>query len=112
MESGEISVFAYGTLLDPEIQLKVFGHVLEGDTDALQGFILRQNSVAGKYPDIVADSGSDSKVTGMCYSISPEELKLADAYETELYFRKWVTLYSGNQAWVYLAANKKIHNEI
>lgn len=112
MDSDSIPLFAYGTLLDPKVQLRVFGHELWGESDELQGYVLRQNSVAGCYPDIVPNSDSECEVSGRCFYITPYELELADAYETELYFRKWVTLNSGKRAWVYLAANNGINNEI
>jgi hypothetical protein len=50
----------------------------------------------------------------MRLELQPEELLLADTYETDLYTREWVTLDSGTQAWVYMGAgnNPKISNEI
>lgn len=107
-------VFAYGTLLDNHIQLEVFGRLLTGVPDQLYGFVLRQRAVAATYPDIFPSPGSDSRVSGMRLELQPEELLLADTYETDLYTREWVTLDSGTEAWVYMGAgnNPKISNEI
>jgi hypothetical protein len=50
----------------------------------------------------------------MRLELQPEELLLADTYETDLYTRERVTLDSGTEAWVYMGAgnNPKISNEI
>lgn len=104
MIAGPTNLFAYGTLLDAAIQLEVFGRMLTGVPDQLQGYELHQNAVEGIYPDIESSSDNRAVVSGYRFIIQPYELTLADAYETELYIRKWVTLNSGVEAWVYIGA--------
>ena len=104
MMENPTTLFAYGTLLDKAIQLEIFGKILTGVPDQLSGYVLHQNAVAGSYPDIAISSDARAIVSGRRFRIQPKELTLADEYETELYMRKWVTLCSGVQAWVYMGA--------
>lgn len=107
-------LFSYGTLQQEAVQLATFGRLLGGDPDALLGYA--QFMVAIEDPQVVATSGKshhpivrytgdgESRVAGMVFDISPQELAQADAYEVAAYKRVLAPLQSGRQAWVYVDA--------
>jgi len=110
--SGAESLFVYGTLQLPEVQLDTFGRLLSGEADVLPGFRLEWVAIDD---DRVAQlSGSDShpilrrtddprdRVFGRVLSLTPEELDAADEYEVSLYRRVSVLLARGIRAWVYV----------
>ena len=104
-------LFSYGTLQKTETQLKLFGRVLNGGNDTLEGYktanILIEDEV------FLAEEGSQQltavasigdKIDGMVFAITSEELVMTDRYEPENYERVAVKLCSGKQAWLYSAA--------
>lgn len=109
-----VSLFSYGTLRQPNVQLATFGRLLEGRPDRLAGFAL--SSVTIMDPDVVATSGIEihtiaratgdpaDLIPGLVLSITPAELEAADGYETDAYTRIEVQLESGVEAFVYVAA--------
>ena len=109
-----VRLFSYGTLQLQGVQIATFGRELAGEPDALPGFV--RDMVEIKDPDVVATSGethhpivrpsANAKdfVSGTVFAISPAELEAADRYEVDDYTRVAVTLRSGKQAWVYVAA--------
>ena len=97
-------LFAYGTLLEAPVQLAVFGKVLESVPDRLPGYIKIEYAVADRYPTLVECQTVNCGVSGARFGLNSEEWVLADAYETESYYRKQFTLDSGIRAWVYLAS--------
>jgi len=93
-------LFVYGTLKDPVVQKTVFGRIVEGIPDSLDGY--RKTEIAmsdGVFPIIIRESGS--AVDGLILEVTREELALIDRYETDAYRRVRVTLKSGQEAWVY-----------
>jgi gamma-glutamylcyclotransferase (GGCT)/AIG2-like uncharacterized protein YtfP len=98
-------LFVYGTLKDPYIQKKVFGKVVPGVSDSLEGYAFSEIKIVDEtYPILVKKTGS--VIEGLVISVTQEELKLIDAYETKAYQRKKVVLKSGRGAWVYLKPKK------
>ena len=107
-------LFSYGTLQQAEVQQATFGRLLQGRTDVLPKF--RQTLVKIEDPAVVVTSGkthhplvqytgrADDGVPGTVFSITPEELRHADAYEVSAYRRQSVRLHSGQNAWVYVDA--------
>jgi hypothetical protein len=107
-------LFSYGTLHDEAVQVSTFGRRLRGHADELVGF--EQSSVRIEDPEFVAASGksdhaivrfngrNESRVSGMAFEVSDEELAKADRYEPAGYKRISTTLASGKEAWVYAAA--------
>lgn len=96
------SLFAYGTLMNPLIQQRVFGRTAPGKADRLAEY--RKDLIhlgSGVYPIIRPETGG--VVEGMIIQITPEELKLIDRYEGSAYRRVRVTLISGREAWVFAA---------
>jgi gamma-glutamylcyclotransferase (GGCT)/AIG2-like uncharacterized protein YtfP len=105
-------LFSYGTLQNEELQLEIFGRVLNGKKDSLKGYKL--SSVEVKDPSFLSKNdekyhqnailsiGSDF-IKGTVFEISKEELLLSDRYEPDYYKRIEVTLQTGKVAWMYVA---------
>jgi len=86
---ASVSLCSYGTLQQPNVQLVTFGRLLEGRPDALPGFALAPLAITD--PEVVAISGSAAHtiacrtgdpadlIPGIVFSITPAELKAADA---------------------------------
>ena len=96
------SLFAYGTLLDIDVQLSVFNRRLDGRPDGLSGFRMTAIVQDGQHYPNIARSGVD-RVGGQVFEVTPHELRLADAYEGAPYERVRVLLESAHTAWVYIA---------
>ena len=92
-------LFVYGTLHEPEVQLRLIGRLLESRPDCLEGYEVNM-SLLPPYP--VAMLKESSEIQGHVLQISPEELAAFDIYETDAYTRIRVRLTSGAEAWVYI----------
>jgi hypothetical protein len=107
-------LFSYGTLQQPDVQRATFGRLLEGTGDALVGFeqtLLRIEDEAvlaasglTHHPIVRFNGDAASRVPGMVFEVTEEELQRADRYEVAAYRRVAVTLASGTQAWAYVDA--------
>jgi hypothetical protein len=107
-------LFSYGTLQQESVQLSTFGRRLQGWPDEIIGF--EQSVKRVEDPAFVAASGkadhaivrhtgrSDSRVSGMVFEVTDDELIRSDQYEPDGYRRVIATLASGGQAWVYADA--------
>jgi hypothetical protein len=114
-EKTSVSLFSYGTLQQPGVQLATFGRLLEGRPDALLGFALEP--VAITHAVVVALSGASvhtiarrtgnpaDRIPGVVFGITPAELDAADAYEVSA-VRIEVALASGAKAFVYVSADE------
>jgi len=110
---GEILLFTYGTLQQPEVQLDTFGRVIDGEPDVLSGYTIdyvdiddpRVVEVSGRrnHPILRATGSALDKVVGRALALTQDELDAADEYEVDHYHRERVTLDSGRSAWVYIA---------
>ncbi len=108
------SLFSYGTLQQPEVQVHTFGRHLAGRPAAVTGFA--QSWIAIADPAVVAASGLDrhpvvtrsddphAEVTGTVFEITTDELAAADLYEVDDYRRTLASCTSGEAAWLYVAA--------
>jgi uncharacterized protein YciI len=111
-------LFSYGTLQQEAVQLSTFGRRLRGEPDQVVGF--EQAVLKIEDPQFVAASGKadhaivkfngrdDSRVRGMVFEVSDEELARADRYEPAGYERISTVLASGKRAWVYAEAVPKL----
>jgi Gamma-glutamyl cyclotransferase, AIG2-like len=107
-------LFSYGTLQQEAVQLANFARRLQGCPDAVIGYKL--SSVKVTDPEAVAESGLEvhkilspsnnpkETVDGVVFAITPEELRVADEYETDAYKHVRVRLKSGLGAWVCASA--------
>jgi hypothetical protein len=86
------------------VQHRVFGRVVGGFRDALEGFELGAITIdGGKYRAL--RPGGDGRIEGLVLRLTEPDLAKADAYETAAYARTQVTLVSGRRAFVYVAAD-------
>ena len=107
-----VLLFSYGTLRQPNVQLAIFGRLVEGRPDTLPGFALSPLAITD--PDVIATSGTavhtiarptgnpSDQIPGFVFSITPEELEAADRYEVSDCTRILVRLASGAEAFVYV----------
>jgi gamma-glutamylcyclotransferase (GGCT)/AIG2-like uncharacterized protein YtfP len=106
------NLFSYGTLQLEQVQQELFERLLHAEADALIGYTkekikIKVESVVGLSGEeehaIISFSGNDADIIeGVVLSVTKDELKRADEYETEDYIRVEVTLRSGKTAWVYV----------
>lgn len=106
-------LFSYGTLQKVEVQLKLFGRILEGTTEVLKGY--RTQSIEIKDEAFLAGGNSKNQLTivhtsnendyieGSVFKLTSDELQMADKYEPGNYKRIGVECESGKKAWIYLA---------
>lgn len=95
-----MKLFAYGTLLDENIQKYIIGRLVEGTPDQLVGYrkTMRQFS-SGIYPDLIEDITCEVK--GQILDLSADELERCDRYEGDEYRRVKMLLESGVEVFVY-----------
>lgn len=98
-------LFTYGTLQDKTVQLGVFSRILTGMEDTLNNYRIAKEKVADRYPTLEHTKDEKDTIIGKVYTLSPEELEKADAYEGEAYERIEIALVSGKKAWAYKAKN-------
>ena len=109
-----VLLFSYGTLQNEAVQMANFGRHLSGRPDSLPGYTLLPIMIddpavvalSGKAQHMIARRSADAadEVPGMVFEITAKELAAADRYEVSAYTRVQVTLKSGLNAWVYIAA--------
>ncbi len=107
-------LFSYGTLRESRVQNELFGRRLAGDPDILNGYRLDEIEITD--PDFLSGGGDKRQQTlvessdpadiveGTVLEVTYDELLRVDEYEPSEYHRAEVTLASGKEAWVYLAA--------
>lgn len=96
------ALFVYGTLQDAQVQERVFGRVVAGIPDALDGYRKGNITINGSVYFIAVEDVSGA-VDGLVLELTPAELSETDAYEGDDYRRMRVQLRSGRTAWVYCA---------
>ena len=107
-------IFSHGSLRQPDVQVSIYGRVLDGEPDELVDCIHTQVEVptwhkaaaagATHYANVEFSPGSGGRVAGMVFELTDAELVLTDAYEHDAeYVRVKVTLASGRHAWVYVS---------
>jgi gamma-glutamylcyclotransferase (GGCT)/AIG2-like uncharacterized protein YtfP len=106
-------LFSYGTLQQSNVQLATFGRLLHGVEDELPGYELslvriddaQVVATSGKthHANVKHNGNDKSRVSGMVFEITDDELKAADGYETSgRYVRVAATLASGRKTWMYI----------
>jgi gamma-glutamylcyclotransferase (GGCT)/AIG2-like uncharacterized protein YtfP len=90
-------VFAYGTLLDPSHQKRLFGRRIPRAPAVLPGW--KRTRCVGRYLGIVRDRGSRTK--GGVLLLNRAELAAADRWEgvPDLYRRRRVRVESAGRKW-------------
>ena len=113
MTGRTIWIFSYGTLRQPEVQISLFGRRLDGEADALQGYVTRLQRITdpkviamsgtAEHPALVPTGRTADRVEGMAIAMSPAEVGITDQYEAASRYRRMeVTLRSGREAFVYV----------
>lgn len=93
-------LFAYGTLLDKNVQTSIIGREVPGHADQLVDYMcIIRKFMCGSYPDIISQKGSF--VAGQVLDLSDVELERCDHYEGVEYERLTVVLKSGLKTFVY-----------
>jgi gamma-glutamylcyclotransferase (GGCT)/AIG2-like uncharacterized protein YtfP len=106
-------IFSYGTLQKEEVQVELFGRILQGSGDVLRGYkasaieiadesFLSKGEQKNQQTAIISKDKNDM-IKGTVFEITKEELLLADKYEPDGYKRIKVVLESGKEAWIYVA---------
>ena len=103
-------LFSYGTLQKAEVQLKLFGRLLNGTKDSLTGYKTSKVEITDEAflangeqsVQLSAVLSADGKIEGIVFELTADELAHADTYEPAEYSRVVVTLASGKRAWIYL----------
>ena len=106
-------LFSYGTLQKEQTQIDVFGRILQGHPDVLNGYktatveikderFLSKGEQATQQTAIASNNKADC-IRGTVFELTEEELLTADGYEPKGYERINVQLASGKEAWIYLA---------
>jgi gamma-glutamylcyclotransferase (GGCT)/AIG2-like uncharacterized protein YtfP len=106
------ALFSYGSLRQREVQLATYGRELDGQPDVLAGYTLvpveigdpRVVELSGAAVHSIACATSEpaSRVEGVVFALSEDELAATDDYEVDAYSRIEVTLESGRRAWAYV----------
>lgn len=96
-----MNLFAYGSLIEPEVQARVFGCPRIGEIDWVDGYGLEVIAHNGAQ-QVRAFPKGGGRLRGQRVALSDAELRSADLYEGDAYVRKVVTLESGARAWMYV----------
>lgn len=108
------TLFSYGTLQHPDVQMATFGRNLEGKADTLAGYALAPLAISDEY--VVQTSGlavhtaahytgnPADVLSGTTYALTDAELRSADEYEVADMVRAEVTLGCGARSFVYVRA--------
>ncbi len=100
-DSNALSIFVFGTLMDPKIRFRVLGRTIPSAWVRpawVMGFV-RQPVLGRSYPMLVPRPRG--RVRGQVIrNLSPRDLARLDAYEGEEYVRSPI--------WVWLASRRKI----
>jgi len=111
------NLFSYGTLQKDSVQIELFGRLLTGAKDVLEGYKLVSIEITDEaflakgeekfQLTLIRSKDSADIIEGTVFEISHEELTFADRYEPDNYRRAKVGLRTGKEAWVYIAGEIK-----
>lgn len=106
-------LFSYGTLQKDKVQLELFGRLLHGTKDILEGYKVSSIEIKDeaflakgeeKYQQtLIPTKDNTDIIEGTVFEVSTKELHQADKYEPVNYTRILVALRSGKEAWIYTA---------
>ncbi|GAA4737256.1 gamma-glutamylcyclotransferase family protein [Flavisolibacter ginsenosidimutans] len=106
-------LFSYGTLQKTQTQIALFGRILQGWPDVLNGYKtttveIKDEAFLAKgeqtmQQTAVATNNENDSIEGTAFELTEEELLNADKYEPEGYERIKIKLASGKEAWLYVA---------
>ena len=109
------NIFSYGTLQQQNVQRAIFGRILSGHKDTLEGFDIKKLEIQDKFvvmascsavhPIIFFTGKEDDRVNGTLFKLTQSEFLKMDSYEVEDYTRIKIALKSGIESWVYVEEN-------
>lgn len=107
------NLFSYGTLQKDSVQMELFGRLLGGAKDVLEGYQISLIEITDEaflakgeerfQRTLAASENAADLIEGTVFEISEAELHLADTYEPDNYKRVKVRLRTGKEAWIYIA---------
>ena len=113
MSKETVLLFSYGTLQHEKVQVGIFGRILTGSPDVLEGYYLRTVEITDEsflskgeeklQQTLVISNDKNDRVHGRVFELTEGDLLQADDYEPAGYKRVKVVLKSGKSAWLYLA---------
>ena len=98
-------VFVYGTLADSEIRKSILNRNVPATPSALAGYDGSKTIVIEGESYFAAEKTPESSTKGFVIELTEEEVVKLDAYETDAYKKRKVTLIDGTEALVYLNKN-------
>lgn len=98
------TIFCYGTLQEPSVQLDLIGRVVNGKLTYISDYVVLCDYIdvedGIEYPRIVhRDKG---RVYGRMLEFTEDEVKILDEYETEMYRLENIVTGTGEKVWVYM----------
>jgi hypothetical protein len=104
-------LFSYGTLQKENIQLALFGRMVQGTRDVLSGYKVSEVDITdeaflatgeqSRQLTATPSSNPNDSIQGTVLELTEAELQAADRYEPVIYKRIKVVLASGKAAWIY-----------
>lgn len=109
MKNNKHFLFSYGTLQLEKVQIKRYGRVLKGKKDSLPNYKLDKCKNINKelFSIAVKTNSPNDLIEGTIFEVSKLELKETDKHKGSDSKRVLETFLSGQQAWVYIAAQEK-----
>ena len=109
---ADVLLFVYGTLRLPQVQLAMFGRVIDGHDDVLLGYTIDYLEVTEPHvveligrstqPVLSATGNRVDKAFGRVLTVTIDEVEGADEHAAISHRRVAVELASGREAWVYI----------
>ena len=98
-------VFVYGTLADSKIRKSILNRDVPAVPSALVGYDGSKIITIENESYFAAEKNPESTTKGFVIELTAEEVLKLDAYETDAYKKREVTLVDGTKALVYLNKN-------
>jgi len=106
------NIFSYGTLQQNNVQRAIFGRILSGHKDTLEGFGIKKLEIQDEFVVMASNSAlhpiifftgkEDHRINGTLFKLTQAEFLKIDSYEVGDYKRIKVVLKSGIKSWVYV----------
>ncbi len=105
LSADRAALFVYGTLLFPDVQRALLGRVPRSTSTTASGW--RVAALRGRsYPGLVP---GNSAVTGLVLlDLNPDDWRIVDAFEDDIYDLQRIRLDDGNAAWTYACADHDV----
>jgi gamma-glutamylcyclotransferase (GGCT)/AIG2-like uncharacterized protein YtfP len=99
-----MKIFCYGTLQESNVQLDLIGRVVDGPITSIEGYVVLRDYVDPEdgiaYPRVVPMM--NGCVYGRVLDFTDAEVKVLNAYETEMYVLEDIQVASGETVKIYM----------